>query len=853
MSTDPLYDYLNTINHIKIPSQSLLEFEARIDTKYLNSVELNGVASKIISHHITKKGDECSIEQSINFYKTDTTRANKYIKQLIFVNGIQKKELQNCYRKEVISDPIYIHSSPGYKITSSFEHKIADIDIKECQYARIRLRFSIISESFKEWRFDITMVKEINDISNTSLLKKYKDEMLYPIEVSNFVQKAPWNYCDSIEFEIEFIGKHLSIEVLKRINYILNEFQDNEVDDNEISTYQKYLVEMAKWIAPRDISRFRSGKYGMKQLGNQVYEMNKNIYLRDVKPHITNYYITDKVDGYRALIYSGSNFAVAMTDKETDLNFTTSNICILDTEEYEGSYYVFDVIVWQGTSLVNQSFEKRLEYFDEAIKLSKKFKKKPFVRLTDDYRAQIKSLKAEKKAYETDGFILTPSNGTYVDMIVYKYKPIDKITIDFLIKKCPSKLLGIKPYIKEDNNTLYLLFCGISKNVFLKLRMEFIRKYNDIFPLINTHSLPQYFPIQFEPSDYGFMYLYRDNRNDLDGEVGEFRWNKNKWEMLKIRTDRKIEVERGTYFGNNYKIAETTWLNYQSPLIIEELEDDSKSYFKESNSEIHKPSRNFNSFVKSKIFEQFKGTPWVMDMASGKGQDLFRYARYNVGKVLFLEIDQLAIMELISRKHSFSTDYNALGSLGVYVHNLDLNAPYRSNIQELKDSDLPIPHNGFDLIVCNLAFHYFLSSTSSVINITKFISHYLKPGGRFVFTAFNGQAVFDLLNENNGEWMALPRYSIKSAYKNNQLIHAGQKIQVLLPFSREEYYDEYLVNIEFLEKEFAKYNMTLENSRGYAEWLDDYKTVNARGYNDLDDIDKKYIGLYHAYYFYKSR
>ena len=164
-------------------------------------------------------------------------------------------------------------------------------------------------------------------------------------------------------------------------------------------------------------------------------------------------------------------------------------------------------------------------------------------------------------------------------MKVYKYKPPEELTIDFLIKKCPVE--SYQPN-KPENKLLYFLFCGIGKRVFYKLRMNLIKHYNDIFPNIDTRNLPQYFPIQFEPRSNKNAYMFWSERENLDNQVGEFLYDlkTKEWKLKKLRDDRKIEVMRGNYFGNNYKIAEIIWMNLHDPLVIEDIEDHD-TYFQE--------------------------------------------------------------------------------------------------------------------------------------------------------------------------------------------------------------------------------------------------------------------------------
>lgn len=447
---------------------------------------------------------------------------------------------------------------------------------------------------------------------------------------------------------------------------------------------------------------------------------------------------------------------------------------------------------------------------------------------------------------------MTPANESYNEMKVYKYKPVDKLTIDFLIKKCPQKLLGIKPFINKTGSkgTLYILFCGISKKQYTKLNLRFIRYYENIFG--DSIKDEDYFPIQFEPSDKQFSYLFW-GEPDLDGKIGEFLYLNKEWRLQKIRDDRQVELKRGNYYGNNYKIAELIWINYEDPLIIEKLTVNEMIYFKKNDNPIYKPSRNFNSFVKSRIIESYN-SEWVFDLASGKGQDLFRYTNGNYQNILFCEIDRNAISELINRKHDFAKNDN-YNSLGIHVQCVDLLKKYKDNIDQISEN-LPMLPKQVNLIICNFAFHYFLRNKLTTSNICKFISHYLKPGGRFVFSAFDGVKIVELMNETGGKWMVkendILKYSIIKKYKGDFLVDIGQMINVLLPFSDEEYYPEYLINIKYIEAEFMKYKIKLELSKSFADYIEEYKHNNREKYAEMSENDIKFCSLYSWYSFYRN-
>jgi len=475
--------------------------------------------------------------------------------------------------------------------------------------------------------------------------------------------------------------------------------------------------------------------------------------------------------------------------------------------------------------------------------------------LTKDFQKNIATFKERKTIYEDDGLVLTPMDGLYNTMKVYKYKPIEKLTCDFIIKQCPKELIGKGPYKNIKGKTLYLLFCGINKSVKNNLNLDFIPMYSKMFPDIDVHNPPAYMPIQFMPSNKPVSYLYWKSDKDvsagrkIDGSVGEFRvgnykdpLEKFEWELIRIRSDRDVDVATGRYFGNNYMVIELNWMSYLDPLVIEDL--DTSVYFKTSDNPIHKISRQFNSSIKSIIFESFSPNSKIVDLASGKGQDLFRYGNNKVEQVLFVEYDMTALLELISRKHSFAKKANH--PMSILIQQADLNSPCKGITDQLIKTK-NITKQSFDIVICNFAIHYLVANTKSITNISNIVRWFVKDG-RFIFTAFDGQAVFDLLDKNKGVWKSKTdkKYEIRKKYKEKKFKNYGQQIDVLLPFSSGGFYTEYLVNISYIQQIFCVNNMTLVRNESFSTYFDNKKN---KLQNKLDDDDKTYISLYHVYEF----
>jgi SAM-dependent methyltransferase len=865
--------FVEEISRLIQPAGSNIEFECRFDLDWTKpnarfrygQSDIIRVAKRIVGHFSETK--KCQIEQTINLVCQNEKGGSK-VKQLVFVDGVQDRSKQNHYSKIPITNPVYAmgaNNLPGYKMQCSLETPIKPFDAEKCP-TRVRLRFSV---DLDDWRLDLTLVKDV-DLSTEGLsaLQTAKREMFEQITVKNFVEKAKWDYSNRIECELEYVGNLEDLTLDKVAAGIdLIPFAD---ESGKISDYQKIIYQAAKKITPARAEKFRR-HWGVKQLGVQPIELNKVTFLAEILPTIQNFYLTDKVDGQRAIILVKNGKVNAITDVLEELKLPDDKITdtyIFDTERYEDSFYLFDVMVWENESLVEKNFADRFVYFKSAAKLFPFLKTKTFVSLTSPgFGKQIKDHHTAQVSleYETDGYIFT-ENSPYNRMRTFKFKPAKKSSVDFLIKKCPEKMLHLfeTPELgKEKPDTyLYILCCGIAKNVMKRLQMKPLRGLFD-----DALMDAPYVPIQFAPSNNHRAYLWH-SAEELDGMIGEFRVKNYRdhhldyeWELMRKREDRLVEVDRGNYFGNNYRIAEMVWMNYQDPINIkfivelDEKKDDENfsGYFQVHDSQKHKGTRHFNSFVKSEILSKV-GPKNVLDIASGKGQDLFRYANGGAKSVVFTDIDKLALMELIGRKHTFANQRNVRpSSMHIQCQLLDMGDPPKEN-EELLARALDLP--SFDSVFCQFAMHYFLKTASSAAKVAKFVSRFLPAGGKFVFTAFDGASIFEKLRDQE-DWTIKDNvdgeilYSIRKKYDEPMLRPFGQIIEVWLPFSK-GYYPEFLVNISAIQTEFAKKNLTLKESWSFGEMLSQYETANKKGFDEMSEEEKEYSSLYKVFIFEKG-
>ena len=880
---------LDNIGSLKSPRTNLeIELKFILDPRssvprFIRSKTSTETAVSFMRQLIEKfenTGSRFSIEETINFIQRGDINL---IKQLIFKNGIQDKDRKNYYTKKPLTQPAYLLGSGSeipIKFSISEEKKIEEINVIS-DLVRSKLRLSIYpSDKFsalKSWRIDITLVKTLNQVSSVADLKRIRDG-LFPqdLTIENFKTRAPWKFADSIELEIESLDPDKVTE--ESIHKVDLELRSHSGSFNiEKSDYQEKIYEIAKIIAEPISSGFRqSGNKGFRHLSNNVIELNRYSFFEELRPKLEDFLITDKADGMRAFLHiiPQNGIAWVVTSKDSKMiDIPTRNImpCLVDTEQIGDSFLIFDAMLYDGNRIFKLDFSRREEFIKKVAELSPNFYPKEFKECGGncDLSTIVDYFYKRKRPipYNLDGIIFTSKSGDYRKTISYKWKPAKDTTIDFLVRECPQSLIGIAPYVNQPGKKLYLLFVGIDSEMLRRINLEPIRKYKDLFSKFQTET---YKPIQFSPSSQPYAYLFWNERLDLDTKIVELHRSieNDTWSLHKIRDDKTLDAENGIAFGNDFRIAELVWQNYYNPITIDDLkmskEEGLKNvYFKQHEVDLYKALRFYNSFVKEQLYKPYEGIDWAIDMASGKGQDLFRYIRSNIKNVLFMEIDPMAINELINRKYSFANPRGKQNkeeykkqSININVMSSDLNQKYQVNIDKINRSGIPIPDEGVQLIMCNFAIHYMVGTEEMRKNFITLVDKLLAKKGRFIFTTFDGEKVFNLLSENNGTWDKTEnkklKYSLRKDYQSTEFTGNNQKIKVLQPFSENEYYTEYLVNHKLLEKEFKEHRMKQEIFESFSVYQEDFKKSNKSVYNELSELDKTYSSLYTISSYYKS-
>lgn len=296
-------------------------------------------------------------------------------------------------------------------------------------------------------------------------------------------------------------------------------------------------------------------------------------------------WVTDKADGSRKLLYINqkagyliyppndiSKFLVNGKDvRETQLlvySGGTNSSSILDgelvvTNNGNKEFLVFDILYDRGENLMELPFEERFLHLRKLLENSFPIKLKTFFNqssIPNRIKNTIKTI--PNKNWSNDGLILNKSNANYSsNFSVFKWKPSDKMSIDFYIKSSdvPGKFVL---YVKDGNKLV--AFEGTDK-----------------FPV-----LPIYLgPIKLEPD-----------------QIGEFRYVNEKWIFDRYRRDRDEP--------NNKSTALSVWQDINKPLELETITGTNLILM-----------RKYHNDIKRDMYKNIV-TNKIIDIGSGRFGDL---------------------------------------------------------------------------------------------------------------------------------------------------------------------------------------------------------------------------------------
>lgn len=533
-------------------------------------------------------------------------------------------------------------------------------------------------------------------------------------------------------------------------------------------------------------------------------------------------------------------------------------------------FLAFDVIAVRGQGLAARPFEDRVQELPAAVAALSRFfpaEAKPFVHLASpapaDLKAQFEAMyRRPGRDYANDGLVLVEPGSGYSATKVWKWKPPEENSIDFLARRPPPRELGKFPLVERPGYDLYFLFVGVSTVRYRQHRLSLCPGYSEIFSgrsaagaaVAAQRASDGYFPVPFQPSDQPWAYLYYHPTGgpDIEGRVVELALAgpagadgtpaaaplpatpAPAWKFFRVRADREAGAGTATQqsYGNDFRTAERNWLNIRDPLTFDMLWGGAGgSYFAKAKKGIYAAPTAFMSAAKAAVMSDFiAGSRWVVDLGVGKGQDLGRYFSNRIEALVAVDADQSALAELVRRKLAWGSSAAtgrgraAPPNTRIHVQRADFTQPHAAVAAAIRRFPR-FPPEGADALVCNLAAHYAFGTVGGMVNFVQLVGALVRPQGQAVFIVLDGARVlakFAELKIGNGKsWDIVEggvlKYSVRRLFAAAKLAAAGQKIGVLLPFSDGRLYEEYVTNVDALAKEFGRRGFRLVDRRNLWE------------------------------------
>jgi hypothetical protein len=495
-----------------------------------------------------------------------------------------------------------------------------------------------------------------------------------------------------------------------------------------------------------------------------------------------------------------------------------------------------------------------------------------------------------KYPYLHDGLIYHPNEQKYIieadksKYSEYKLKPPNKNSLDIYTVFEKDKING-KVLIVYDNSIKEILKNKpyIIANLYVGLSSKGIEK-----PVLFGEDIGV---------SQAYIYLddsgiprSQDGKPIHDKTVVEYYYNleldtmnQYKWVPMKTRWDKTESVQKfGRRYGNAQRTAYAVWRSIINPILMSDfanlsldaeynkfykqlqekidfdiikLEKKQNIYFQKK-SDLVKNMASFHNWIKSNLIYTYMMYKYnndvqckVLDFGCGRGGDISKFYYTEVELYVGIDPDYDALLDssdgAISRyknikkgKERFPPMFFIQSNAGVYLQ-------YDEQIRTLGKMNQDMKNNFnkfftwdnkrtiFDRANCQFAIHYLLSDEITWNNFCENLNKYLREGGYFVFTTFDGNKVKEKLKDSdkyteyyddNGEKKIL--FDIVKKYNDDSKDPLGNAIDVHMGWMFDEgvYQTEYLVYPEFIIKSLKdKCSMELVESYGFEDIFNDNK------------------------------
>jgi SAM-dependent methyltransferase len=283
------------------------------------------------------------------------------------------------------------------------------------------------------------------------------------------------------------------------------------------------------------------------------------------------------------------------------------------------------------------------------------------------------------------------------------------------------------------------------------------------------------------------------------GMVGEFKFENNKFMLIRKRPDKE--------FANGVEASNQAWEAIVKPVTDAMIGLGPGAM------------RDFHSEIKSKMIMKYAKGKSVLDIGSGKGEDVGKYVKANAKPVVGFDIVQ--------------EEYPHPNYMKFYK----MNSPvYRVKNYLNKNQK-------FDVININFAIHYFLRNKKLFESLVMNIHENLKKGGILMATVLDGKLVYQGLKGKNkvntNKVQFTKKYNNSLNFNDSKFKFLGQEVEVLVKGTK--YFNkpisEFLFNFEKFLKIMEQLGFELVAKGNFkefcseSEWCRKYMTDAEKDYS----------------------
>ena len=495
-----------------------------------------------------------------------------------------------------------------------------------------------------------------------------------------------------------------------------------------------------------------------------------------------------------------------------------------------------------------------------------------------------------KCPYTLDGLIYQPNEQKYIVQVEnskyfeYKWKPPTKNSIDIYIvfekDKQSGKILtvydnSIKYVIKNKPYQIANLYVGLStRGIEKPVLFGEDKTVSQAYIYLDDTGIPR----------------SQDGKAIIDKTVVEFYYNLNldtideyKWIPIKTRWDKTESVNKyGKRYGNALKTANAVWRSIVNPIVASDfanlsidseynktikqfkskidlnlikIEKKQNIYFQKK-TDLVKNMSSFHSWIKSNLIYTYMMYKYnddiqckVLDLGCGRGADIQKFYYTEVELYVGIDPDYDALIDssdgALSRYKNLKKMHKRFPPMYFIQSNAGIYLQYDEQVRILGKMNIDMRNNFnkfftwnnnrtiFDRVNCQFVIHYIFSDENSWNNYCENLNMYLREGGYFIITTFDGNKIKEKLKNTdryieyyneNGEKNIL--FDIVKKYNDQSNSPFGNAIDVHMAwlFEKGIYRTEYLVDSQYLIKSLKeKCSMELVETYGFEEIFNDNK------------------------------